>query len=140
MCKAAGKLIGNWSQNADTKMVLDSLSRIIGIPLIELVVSKVGGNIPEGHRGTWVHPKVAIHLATWCDSDFFAQVIEWTYDGMVASKDQEPSFDLSDPESLLRLVNAASTKLLEVQQQLVVNEGKLSESQQQTEAMYASLP
>jgi hypothetical protein len=59
MCKAAGKLIGKWSQNADTKRAIVALSSIIGIPIIELVVSRVGGNLPEAQRGIQVDPRVA---------------------------------------------------------------------------------
>jgi hypothetical protein len=63
MCKAAGKLLGNWSQNNDNKKVLASLSPVIGIPITGnlengergLVVIRRGGRPDE--QGTWVHPQ-----------------------------------------------------------------------------------
>lgn len=84
MCKAAGKLIGHWSQNNDTKKVLASLSPVIGIPITGdsangergLVIIRQGGRPDE--QGTWVHPTVALHLAQWCSSDFYAAVLTWT--------------------------------------------------------------
>ena len=64
MCKAAGDLVGNWSQNAETKGVLSSLFSHIGIPICDLIIMNKGGGADV--KGTWVHPKVALHLVTWC--------------------------------------------------------------------------
>src|SRR5690606_34081967 len=36
----------------------------------------------NGTPSTWVHPKVAIHLAQWLSADFAVQVSEWVYDWM----------------------------------------------------------
>ena len=71
MCKAGGKLWGNYFQNSTTKEFLEALSSRIGTPIPELVVSKMGGN----NKGTWVHPKVAIHLANWVSPQFYVSVV-----------------------------------------------------------------
>ena len=73
MCKAAGKMIGHWSQNAGNQKVLASLASRIGIPISELVTVNMGG-APDV-KGTWVYPKVALHLANWCSEDFYAAVM-----------------------------------------------------------------
>ncbi|WP_170956242.1 KilA-N domain-containing protein [Cohaesibacter gelatinilyticus] len=68
MCKATGKLWGNYYQNDTTKAYLSALAGSIGIPIDRLVVKIMKG--PNDQRGTWVHPKVAIHLAQWLSPEF----------------------------------------------------------------------
>lgn len=81
MCKAAGKFFGNYRQNASTEAFLAELSSVIGIPITALVVTIQGGKNPE-LQGTWVHPKVAIHLGQWCSPKFAVAVSEWVHDWM----------------------------------------------------------
>jgi hypothetical protein len=74
MCKVKpGKKIAQWNLNNDTHAFLSALSSSIGIPTLEIVQSKTGGD----HAGTWVHPKAAIHLAMWVSPEFAVQVIDW---------------------------------------------------------------
>lgn len=79
MCKAAGKLIGNYLRNAETNAFVDELSSDMRISISELIQSVKGG----GNQGTWVHPKVAIHLAQWLSPKFAVQVTNWVYDWMM---------------------------------------------------------
>ncbi len=65
MCKAHGKLFGNYVRNKTTKEFLDFLSKEIGIPMTSLIISSEGK-----HGGTWVNPLVALHLAQWCSPKF----------------------------------------------------------------------
>jgi hypothetical protein len=69
-----GKLIADWSRNKDTLAFLAALSAYMGIPILELVISVVGGD----HSGSWIHPEAAIHLAMWLDAHFAVEVISWT--------------------------------------------------------------
>ena len=80
MCKAAGKLFGHYRERPSTNEFLEELSSVIGIPISELVISIKGGQ-PE-LQGTWVHPKVAIHLGQWCSPKFAVAVAEWVHDWM----------------------------------------------------------
>jgi hypothetical protein len=73
MCKACGKLFAHYRANQSTQEFLEALSSNIGIPILDLVQAQVGGN----HSGTWVHRKVALHLAQWLDARFAVQVIDW---------------------------------------------------------------
>ena len=102
MCKAAGKRLGNWSQNADTEKVIEAISRSAGIPADLLMDTIVTGRNEQ--RGTWVHPKVALHLATWCSADFYAQVINWVHDWLTTGKvTTAPAVDFSDPLTTAKL-------------------------------------
>lgn len=84
MCKAAGKLFAHYRENSSTAEFLFALSAKIGIPIDKgnqpLIESKPGA--PSTGGGTWVHPKVAIHLAQWLSGDFALQVSEWVFDWM----------------------------------------------------------
>src|SRR4051812_7408867 len=68
MCKAAGKLLNDYTRLRSTQEFLVALSRSTGIPVHLLVRSILTG--PNEHRGTWVHPQVAISLAQWLSADF----------------------------------------------------------------------
>jgi len=71
MCKSGGKLWANYFQNDKTKSFLQALSCATGFPTAELIISKMGGT----NQGTWVHPKIAIHLATWVSPQFYVAVV-----------------------------------------------------------------
>ena len=79
MCKAAGKQFHDYSRLSTTSDYLRALSSKTGIPVLELIESIKGGRFPQ-LRGTWVHPKVAIHLALWLSPEFAVQVSEWVFD------------------------------------------------------------
>ena len=83
LCKAHGKkLLGHYNENKKTKEYLEELSINIGIPILELFVTTVGGN----HNGTWVHRKVAIHLAQWLSPNFAVQVSNWVDELLITGK------------------------------------------------------
>ena len=60
MCKVQkSKKLNDWSRTKDTHAFLKALGVNTGIPVLELVISEVGGD----HSGSWIHPKAAIHMA-----------------------------------------------------------------------------
>ena len=78
MCKTAGKQFHDYARIGPTQAFLAQLETVTGIPVTEQIQSVRGGS-PEA-QGTWVHPKVAIHLAQWLSPVFAVQVTEWVYD------------------------------------------------------------
>lgn len=80
MCKASGKLMGDYLRLSATKAFLDELSSDTGIPISGLVQSIKGG---VAHlQGTWVHPQVAINLAQWLSPKFAVLVSKWVFEWM----------------------------------------------------------
>lgn len=75
MAQASGKLFADWRRTKSTESYLETLSSIMGIPIMGLIESKIGGS-PE-NTGTWGHPKVAIRFAQWCSDKFAVQVDMW---------------------------------------------------------------
>jgi hypothetical protein len=78
MCKAAGRIYNDYARTGSTRAFLTELEFDAGIPVSELIQSVRGGT----WQGTWVHPKVAIHLGTWLSARFAVQVTNWVYDWM----------------------------------------------------------
>lgn len=79
LCKAADKRWYNYVRNETTGQFLRALAAKTQISVMELNQEV---RSPEGVPSTWVHPKVAIHLAQWLSADFAVQVSEWVYDWM----------------------------------------------------------
>lgn len=75
MCKAAGKKIANYIENASTTEYLAELASDVGIPTSGLMQVIKGG--PPQLQGTWVHPDVATHLAMWLSPKFAVMVSKW---------------------------------------------------------------
>ena len=72
LCKAGNKLFGHYKENKQTKDYLNALEANIGVPMFKLIECVQGK-----YGGTWVHRKVAIHLAQWISPYFAVQVTNW---------------------------------------------------------------
>ena len=78
MCKAADRKIAKYLENDSTKAFIQELSSDVRIPTSELVQVIKGG---DPHlQGSWVHPQVAINLATWLSAKFAVQVSKWVHE------------------------------------------------------------
>lgn len=80
MCKAAGKEWSNYKKAGQTEAFLAALERSLRIGR-DLIVQTIATGANE-HRGTWIHPQVAIHLAQWLSPEFSVKVTEWVYEWM----------------------------------------------------------
>ena len=58
------KRYGDYAENQQSKEFAEALSNLTGIPVKFLTDSKTG---PSG--GKWLHPKIAIHFASWCSAE-----------------------------------------------------------------------
>ena len=64
MCQSAGKQMREYNRQKGTMLFINRLSAIVGIATKDLVSETIRS------EGTWVHRKVAIHLAQWISPDF----------------------------------------------------------------------
>jgi hypothetical protein len=92
MCKACGKQLGHYLENASTKAFLEVLSLDIGFPISKLILIRKGR--PAHLQGTWVHPKVAIHLAQWLSPQFAVQVTNWVFEWLTTGQNPIHADDL----------------------------------------------
>jgi len=66
MASAGGKLVADYLRLKGTKAYIEELSRVMGIPITELLVIKQGGD----DQGTWGHVEIAVDLAQWVSVPF----------------------------------------------------------------------
>lgn len=87
MCSSVKTIHGNdkeikhWRANASSKAFLLELAAVVGIPTTALVLvgkSKFGAGGKEIETTpTWVHPRVAIHIAQWLSPKYAVRVTGW---------------------------------------------------------------
>jgi hypothetical protein len=73
LCASARKFWGNHWECKKAKKFASELSELVGMPTSALVKYE----IKLYERATWVHPRVATHLACWISSEFGAKVTGW---------------------------------------------------------------
>lgn len=66
VAKAFGKQPSDWLRSDETKTYIAAIRGNLGLEQNQLVIVKNGGNSP----GTWLHPKLAVVFARWCNVDF----------------------------------------------------------------------
>jgi hypothetical protein len=75
MCKVGKKRWNDYYTNKRNKEFFEELSSTVGIPKLDLIQSDNLGKMDE--RGTWVHPRIATHLAMWISPEFAVKVTGW---------------------------------------------------------------
>jgi hypothetical protein len=75
MCKVGKKRWNDYYTNKRNKEFFEELSTTTGIPKSKLIRTKEGGRKDE--TGTWVHPRIATHLAQWISPEFAVKVTGW---------------------------------------------------------------
>lgn len=83
MCRAVGKPWSEYKRHPKTEAFLQALALDMGIPQTQLTLTIYGtpGGDPR-NQGTWVHPQVAVHLASWLSPEFAVQVTKWVMEWM----------------------------------------------------------
>lgn len=113
LCKAGNKKLNDYKRNKQTEAYLQALELNTGIPVLELFKTLVGGN----HEGTWVHRKVAIHLAQWISPEFSVQVSNWLDELLLFGK-----VTLGQEKSQTELENKFQEQIQTLQSQLTKSE------------------
>ncbi|QGR54381.1 kila-N domain-containing protein [Moumouvirus maliensis] len=73
LCKYAGKDFKHWKENKTAKFLIKELISSAGIPADEVIMTITGGKITK-IRGTYVHPKLIIHIAAWCSAEYALKI------------------------------------------------------------------
>jgi hypothetical protein len=72
MCQSAGRHMSDYMRLNSTIEFMVALAVSLGCPESALTSRRENGPV-EG-RGTWIHPRLAIHLASWCSPTFAVKV------------------------------------------------------------------
>lgn len=104
LCKANGKRLNNWSRLKRSNYFLETLSVSTGITVGELLIGNESVGINET-RGTWVHPDVAISIASWASPEFEI----WASQALRAMLDDNIIFDI---DSIPKRLNVSKSKAI----------------------------
>ena len=134
LCKAHGKkLLTNYTRNKETKEYLDELSSDMRISITQLIqICK--GNSSKFQQGTWVHRKVAIHLAQWLSPSFAVQVSNWVDELLITSK-----VELGNEKSSEELDNKFQERIIELTQEKEILKQVLENKDQDIKTLQTDL-
>lgn len=114
LCKEAGKEFFNWKSNAVSKELISEVVSSLGIPRDDLMQTVTGGKILE-IRGTYVHPDLIPHIASWASPKFAIKVSkivnEYFIKKAVADKDILLGIKDDKINKLIKEVKKRNTKL-----------------------------
>lgn len=126
MCKATGKKWAQYWRNQDTQDFVKALSQKVGKTIESLLEVQTGR-----HGGTYVHPKLAMHLAQWCSPVFAVEVSGWVLDLLTKGEVSVQHQPVDPVLAMLENAKATYLKQLELQKQLTTVEKTLAVTQQQ---------
>lgn len=75
LCKEGGKELYNWNATEHAKQLINKVISSLGYPRDEVISIIVGGQELE-IRGTYIHPLLIPHIASWISADFAIMVSE----------------------------------------------------------------
>jgi hypothetical protein len=117
------KDVTDWLRLKRTQETLEHLSRITGIPVIQMY--QVFQGSPEAGGGTWIHPKLAVRFGMWLSDDFGFAVETWLQEW--GSQDKNHALPSTFAEALQLAADQA--KQLELQQSQIVSLEQANEQQ-----------
>lgn len=116
MCQANGKKWSHYWSNQSTQEFVQALAADAGIPASALVEVRRGGTVNE--QGTYVHPKLAIHLAQWCSARFAVLVSGWVLDLLTTGRATMVPEPVDPVLAMIETARATYLKQIEMQKQL----------------------
>lgn len=90
MCRAVGKEWSRYRATEGAKAFFKALALDLALTEAQLALTMLG--TPGGdarNQGTWVHPRVAIHLAHWLSAEFAVKVSGWVHDWLLGLHPQD---------------------------------------------------
>jgi hypothetical protein len=91
LCKVANKRWESYHRLKSTKDYIDEIARETEIPVAQLIEAKKGKT-----GGTWVHPKVAVHLARWLSPGLALDVSSWNQQFAAAQSNDRLVIELTN--------------------------------------------
>ena len=76
LCKEGKKEFFNWKRLESSKKFLDDFSTEVGIPTPDLLIVINSGNTNVLTRGTYAHPDLVPHVASWISSKFAVYIMK----------------------------------------------------------------
>jgi len=117
ICKEAGKDFFNWKKNTQSKELIEALSLSTGIQKNDIMyINATSKNIET--RGTYVHPDLIPHIASWASPEFAIKVSKIVNEYFIKKAIEEKDKLLQNKDDkidkLLREVNELKNTTYEV--------------------------
>jgi len=77
LCASAKKQFVHWMENKQSKALIESVENEIKNVAEEKAFIKITGTSNTLIRGTYVHPLLITHIASWCSAEFAVKVSIW---------------------------------------------------------------
>lgn len=132
MCQANAKKWSHYWSNHSTQEFIQALAESTGIPADSLIEMRSGRG-----GGTYVHPRVATHLAQWCSPKFAVAVSGWVLDILTTGR---ASIVPENHDPVLAMIETARTtylKQIEMQKQLDEANRRLAETERKSDRAMA---
>lgn len=127
VCRQTNKLLKDWFNNKDTKLLLNEVSEELNLPILEensmvenfppygnSLIYQLGSNYNPEIRGYYVHPELIHYICNWCNRIYARKVARIM--NIVNEELQLKNIDLNDK------VNEMSIELNELKNQLHDNQ------------------
>jgi hypothetical protein len=115
LCKAGKKKFNDWIRLNTTKELIKAFSKNLSLDIEQLVESSEGR-----YGGTWIHPKLSIHIAQWISSEFVVKVSDWIDEWRLSCNKNEQKYikSLEDIEPDDRKLDVEKQIQLRLQEEL----------------------
>ena len=87
LCKYGGKRFRDWLKNSESKNLVQEFTNCLGIPKEKLLQTRTG--VPNNLRGTYVHPDLIPHIASWVSPRFCIMISRIINDWRKQHQDNE---------------------------------------------------
>jgi len=123
LCKEGEKEFFHWKSLESSKKFLDSFSKGLNIPKSDLLIIINSGNTNVLTRGTYAHPDLVPHIASWVNHDFAIKVSKIVKDYFIR--------ELYVERDRLRGERDSLTEMLAEEKRLAAEERKKAEDHRQ---------
>lgn len=89
LCKKGGKEFKHWHENKSSKELINYISLAVGLPASNLLPSIKGGFKLQIIKGTYAHPKLAPHIASWVSNEFAFKVSDIVNDFVIKNNNKK---------------------------------------------------
>lgn len=142
ICTSAGKNFSHWKENASSKKLLKEVSKSVNPHIVKPVGEKyahlmiLDNKSKASLKGTYVHPKLAIHIAGWCSAKFAVLVSDATVQFLAkkATREKDKLLGIKDDKiaeltSLVKKQRSEQRQEREQQQREIAELLKLAKQQ-----------
>ena len=112
LCKEGGKAFIHWRETKTSNIFVNELSSAIGIPISGLLIVINSGNTDTSIRGTYAHPDLVPHIASWVSPSFAVKVSRIVNEYFV-KEEKEKNARLEAEKNRLELKNFDLVKMFE---------------------------